>query len=112
MRAPPRHLFRHRPRRADSFRVRDIWAVEPGDDRRFLALMRTLGADAQREIDRLPEEAGVVLLLLFFARYRGWQRVNAGGKVIDLTGNLPAWGRVIPEHLPEPLRRAWEAIAP
>ena len=107
MKAPPRHLFRHRPPRPH-----DIWDADPGDHRRFATMCRIIGPVAMREIDRLGEEAAMLMLLFFFARYRGWRRVRVCGKVIDVTGDLPGWGRIIPEALPEPLRRAWEAVAP
>jgi hypothetical protein len=112
VKALPRRLFRHRPPRPTEPRARDIWDVDPGDDRRFLAFMRTLDTAAQREIDRLSEEAAMLMLLFFFARYRGWRRVRVNGKIIDLTGDLPGWGRIIPSNLPDALRKAWEAIAP
>jgi hypothetical protein len=109
-RKPPRRLFRQPRERVP--RVRDIWAMDPGDDRRFLSMMRTIGPRAHREIDRLSEEAGTILLLLFFARYRGWERVQAGGTIIDLTGELTGSHRFVPENLPAALREAWEGIRP
>jgi hypothetical protein len=108
VKAPPRRLFREP--RAREPRPRDILSVDEGDDRRFLELMRLLGADAHREIDRMSEEAGSVLILIFFARFRGWRRAKIGGRVFDLTGTLPGRWRVVPEALPQSLREVWEAM--
>jgi hypothetical protein len=109
----PRHIFRApRPQRADPARVRDIWDTEPGDRRRFASMVRIIGPLGMRELDRLPAEVATLLLLLLFCRYRGWQRVDADGTIIDLAGELDGSHRIIPENLPEPLRRAWEAIQP
>jgi hypothetical protein len=98
---PPRRLFRNREHPPD---ILEIVADSQDELERFRA---RFSPAADQALAAMPEEAARVLLLFFFARYKGLDLVTANRRLFDLAGK----GRgdhINAKALPQPLRRIWE----
>lgn len=89
--------------------IPDIDLLMPSDWRPFTRFLSELPPGAGAAIDSLPGFEGVVVLVFFFAKWKGLVVVRASGVVFDLRGgsrgaNFSVGG------LPEPLPRVWDQL--
>ncbi len=108
---PPKRLFRKRPPAPEVRHIDEILTDGGSSSTRLMDLMRrVLTPAAFEELAALDREAMMLVMMIFYARSRGLDRVEIGKEIFNLASPILRPGELCfyGDRLTPGLRAAWE----